>query len=42
MFWGHFDGDLDKVITRDADGQVLEEHVMQSCEDIGVADCTVR
>ncbi len=42
MFWAHFDGAPAEVVTRDAEGQVLEEHVTQSCEDLGIVDCTVR
>ena len=42
MGWAHFDGAPAEVVTRDAEGQVLEEHVTQSCEDLGMVDCTVR
>ena len=40
MFWGTVDGDLAKAVTRDADGNVLEEHVLKPCGS--PVDCEVR
>ena len=40
MFWGTVDGDLAMAVTRDADGTVLEEHVLKPCST--PVDCEVR
>ncbi len=40
MFWGSVDGDLAIAVTRDADGKVLEEHVLKPCSS--PVDCEVR
>lgn len=40
MFWGTVDGELAKAVTRDADGDVLEEHEVKPCSD--PVDCEVR
>ncbi len=40
MFWGVVDGDLAKAVTRDAEGNVLEEHPVKPCSD--PVDCEVR
>jgi hypothetical protein len=40
MFWGTVDGDLAMAVTRDADGNVLERHVLTPCDS--PTDCEVR
>ena len=40
MFWGSVDGDLAVAVTRDADGNVLEEHVLKPCSS--PVECEVR
>lgn len=40
MFWATVDGELAQVVTRDADGDVLERHDVQPCDD--PVDCEVR
>ena len=40
MFWGTVDGPLAKAVTRDADGDVLEEHEVTPCDS--PVDCEVR
>jgi hypothetical protein len=40
MFWGVVDGDLATAITRDSEGNVLEEHRLEPCSD--PVDCEVR
>ena len=40
MFWGPVAGDLAEAVTRDADGNVIEQHRVKSCSD--PVDCEVR
>ena len=40
MFWGTVDGELAKAVTRDAEGHVLEDHVVKACAT--PVDCEVR
>jgi hypothetical protein len=40
IFWGTVAGDLAMAITRDADGNVLEKHVLTACSN--PVDCEVR
>jgi hypothetical protein len=40
IFWGTVDGELARVVTRDADGHVVEDHEVEPCSD--PVDCEVR
>jgi hypothetical protein len=40
MFWGVVEGELAKAVTRDAAGNVLEDHEVKPCSD--PVDCEVR
>jgi hypothetical protein len=40
MFWGTVDGELAQAVTRDAEGNVLEQHELKPCAD--PVSCEVR
>jgi hypothetical protein len=40
MFWGTVDGELAQAVTRDVEGNVLEQHELKPCS--GGVSCEVR